>query len=507
MTTPHHQQKLKGWQIATFALPAIPISALGLPLVVHLPYFYENHVGMSAATVGWVLFILRLWDVVTDPALGVISDRYSTQWGRRRHWIVLSVPIIALATYFLFIPPDGAGAFHLGFWMFILYVGWTLLTISHMSWGAELSNDYHERSRIQGWREFALIGGMFGVLAMPAIMELFVDDLKQSDIVYFMGMFVIILLPIGVVAAVSFVHERPAPPKEPIDWREALRVIGNNKPLRYLLAADFLQAAGTGVTGTLYFWFITLTLDMGEWANYMLLFYFLAGVIAVPAWIQLSYRAGKHKTFAIAMYYGALAVFPLFLIPPGLFWITLSGFIFFGLAYGAASFLLRAIMADIKDQDAVESGQDKTGIYFSLLTLTNKIGYATALLTLPVLHYFGVESGAGAQNSAEGLFALKLMYLGLPAILFLAAGWIMWDFPLDQKTQETLQQALQGQQPNLAFAKGGDSVSMGGGSAKPMPSLSAAAVTAQDQSDAKAATAPPAETGPDDVAKDPPDKA
>ncbi len=488
MTAPLHDNKLKRWQIAAFVLPAIPISALGLPLVVHLPFFYENYVGMSAATVGYVLFFLRLWDVVTDPVLGVVSDRYSTQWGRRRHWIVLSVPIIAIATYFLFLPTPGVGAFYLGLWMFILYIGWTLITISHMSWGAELSSDYHERSRIQGWREFALIGGMFGVLAMPAIMELFVDELKQPDIVFAMGIFIIVLLPIAVAAAVTLVDERPAPPKEPIDWREALQVISRNKPLRYLLAADFLQAAATGVTGTLYFWFVPLVLQMHGMANFLLLFYFLAGVVAVPVWIQLSYRIGKHKTFAWAMFYGAAAALPLFIIPPGMFWVTLIGFILFGLAYGAASFLLRAIMADIKDQDALESGQDKTGIYYSLLTLTNKIGYATALLTLPVIQYFGVETGADAQNTATGLFALKLIYIGVPAALLVLAGWIMWDFPLDQRTQEGLQDALQSRQPNLAFAKGGDKpgVVIGGAATQPMPSLSAAGVTAEEKAAATA---------------------
>lgn len=486
MSTPHREPKLKGWQIAAFVLPAIPISALGLPLVVHLPYFYENHVGMSAALVGYVLFFMRLWDVITDPVLGVVSDRYSTRWGRRRHWIVLAVPIIALATYFLFMPPAGAGAVHLGLWMFILYIGWTLITISHMSWGAELSSDYHERSRIQGWREFALIGGMFGVLAMPALMELFVENISQADIVFAMGWFVILLLPLGVAAAVTMVDERPAPPREPIDWREALKVIAQNKPLRYLLAADFLQAAATGVTGTLYFWFVPLVLQMQGMANFLLLFYFLAGVLAVPAWIQLSYRIGKHKTFAWAMFYGALAALPLLIIPPGMFWLTLTGFVLFGLAYGAASFLLRAMMADIKDQDAVSSGQDKTGIYYSLLTLTNKIGYATALLTLPVIQYFGVETGADAQNTATGIFALKAIYVGVPATLLAVAGWIMWEFPLDQKAQERLQEELAERQPTMAFAKGKASTHIGG--AQPMPSLSAAAVVPNNAVTAQAPT-------------------
>jgi hypothetical protein len=87
---------LTKWQLLAFAIPAIPISAMGLPLVVYLPPFYAE-LGLGTAVVGSLFMFARFWDVFTDPVLGILSDRFETRWGRRRHWIVLSVPIMMVS--------------------------------------------------------------------------------------------------------------------------------------------------------------------------------------------------------------------------------------------------------------------------------------------------------------------------------------------------------------------------------------------------------------------------
>ena len=75
--------------IAAFVSPAIPLSALGLPLLVYLPPFYAEEMGLGLSLVGTVFMITRFWDVFTDPVLGIISDKVTTPLGRRRHWIIL----------------------------------------------------------------------------------------------------------------------------------------------------------------------------------------------------------------------------------------------------------------------------------------------------------------------------------------------------------------------------------------------------------------------------------
>ena len=264
--------KLPRWRVALFSLPAIPISALGLPIVVYLPPFYAEDMGLSLTLVGTIFMVARFWDIFTDPVLGILSDRYPSRWGRRRHWIVLSAPILMVSSYMLFMPSTplaGMGMFswindfwsffgattessdtasYLFGWMIILYIGWTLITISHMSWGAELSPDYDERSMIQGWREFALIFGMFTVLALPAVIEWVQDGAGGRERVAAMGWFIIILLPITIAAAVWLVPERPQKQQSNFDVKAAWKILVSNRMLQRVLVADLLVGIGPSIT-------------------------------------------------------------------------------------------------------------------------------------------------------------------------------------------------------------------------------------------------------------------
>ena len=101
-----------------------------------LPIFLRR---LSAARgSGNRVLVARIVDVFTDPLMGFISDRVPTRWGRRKPWVVLSVPVMMTAIYMLFMPPDGAGGTHMLIWMLVLGLGQTMVIIPYWSWGAEL---------------------------------------------------------------------------------------------------------------------------------------------------------------------------------------------------------------------------------------------------------------------------------------------------------------------------------------------------------------------------------
>ena len=436
--------RISRWQLAAFALPAIPISALGLPIVVYLPPFYAEDMGLSLSVVGTVFMVTRFWDVFTDPVLGMMSDRIHSRWGRRRHWIVIAAPILMFSSWMLFMPAGPITWVYLLFWMVVLYIGWTLITISHMSWGAELSPDYDERSSIQGWREFALIFGMFTVLALPAVIEWTAEDTGRAESVAAMGWFVIILLPLTIGLAVMAVPEFKAVKQQTIDWVSAGRILLRNRPLRRVLAADLLVGVAPGITGALYIFFASYVMELPRFASLLLLVYFVAGFIGIPFWLRIAHWQGKHRTLAMAMFYGAITLPLVVLMPRGEFWWLFVGNTLYGIAYGAGAFLLRAVMADVCDHDAVETGEHRTGLYYSLLTMTNKIGAALAVgITYPLLDVIGFVPRPGA-NSPETLNQLMAVYVTLPALFMLAAGAVMWKFPIDRAAQEEIRAKLAG---------------------------------------------------------------
>ena len=146
----------------------MPLAIIGYPLVVYLPPFYAQEVGLNMALMALVLVIARLSDVVTDPLIGTLSDRWRTRFGRRKPWLVMGVPLMLAGTVMIFMPPDGAGIGHLLLWTVLMYLGWTMVTLPYGAWGAELSNQYHQRSRVVASREGFVLIGLFLAALAPA---------------------------------------------------------------------------------------------------------------------------------------------------------------------------------------------------------------------------------------------------------------------------------------------------------------------------------------------------
>lgn len=444
---------LSRWRIAGFALPAAPIAAMGLPIVVYLPPFYAGEMGLGLALVGAIFMITRFWDVFTDPVLGVMSDRVKTRWGRRRHWIVISVPIMLVSVYMLFMPTAPVTGSYLLWWMVIAYIGWTLLTISHMSWGAELTPDYNERSTIQGFREVALIAGMIFVLLVPVFIEAMQPENVAAARVASMGWYVLILLPITVLIAVWAVPERKVPDPTHVPWREAVSILVKNRPLMRLLIADLLGGVSGGIVTALFLFLAADVLKL-QFASLLILVYLTAGCIFVPIMVRLSHMWGKHRTLAYSSLFSAVTVPLIFLIEPGDLWFAIAVWICLGVNMGAGPFLFRSIMADVADHDHVEGGNQRTGLFYSLLTMTNKVGAALAIgLTYPALELIGFVPGIENTSAAE--FGLKLVYVLPPAAIGFLVAWVMWNFPIDEDLQSKNRRILQERQ-SMAEGAGGN---------------------------------------------------
>jgi len=208
--------------------------------------------------------------------------------------------------------------------------------------------------------------------------------------------------------------------------------------LRVLLA-DLCAGIAPGITASLYLFFVEHALDMDRFTSLFLLTYFVAGLVSVPLWLRLSYRFSKHRAFAFAMLYMAAALPFVFLLGPDDHYLVVFGaYVIYGLGYGAAPVLLRSMVADVTDDDALKSGMQRTGLFYSLLALTNKLGFALAVgIAYPLLDVVGFDPQV--VNTADAILGLKLIYVVVPVICFVVAALAMWHFPLDEKTQRDLQ--------------------------------------------------------------------
>lgn len=435
-------KRLSSWRLAAFSGPAIPIAALGLPIGVYLPQFYAGPMGLGLATVGTIFMLARLWDVVTDPMMGVISDKFPSRWGRRRHWIVLSVPMLVVCAYMVFVPSAPVTAGYLLGWMFFLYIGWTMLTISHMAWAAELSGDYNERSRIQGFREAFQLLGVPLVLLIPAIIERMGAEDMETARVASMGWFIVLLLPVAVGLNILFVPERKATPQAPISFAAALKPIFRNAPLRRLLVADFLSGFAGAALASMYIYEASYVWGIGSVASFLLLLYFFGGIAFIPMVLKLSYRIGKHRTVVAAGIFNVLFPPVIFLIPEGNVYVASLVLVFLGMNVGTTTTLYRSMMADVADIDEFETGQRRTALFYALLTLTQKLGGAVAVgVVFWTLALIGFVPKQG-ENTEATLTGLSIVFVATPMICNALVALVMVKFPIGLKEQEELRRKL-----------------------------------------------------------------
>lgn len=420
------QTSLSQGKIIAYSLPSIPMAAVGLPLLVHIPPFYVSQMGLSLELVGFLFMIARFWDVFTDPVLGILSDRFETRWGRRRHWMVASVPVLMISVYMLFWPPQGVSGLYMAFWLFALYAGWTLLTISHSSWGAELTSDYHERNKVQGIREIAGVTGVIIVLVLPIFIDFFVEEDIEAKRIQIMGMFMMVLLPIAIWIAVTRVGERPTPRPSHITFRTAMEALVKNKSLRIILAADILLGISFGMHSGTFLFLCVHVLHLGNMSGIFLLCYVGSGIAFIPIVLKISLRWDKHKTASNLMLFGAASVVPILLLPPGNVPLAMICFIIFGITSSSSSFIFRSMVADVADQDAVETGQQRTGLFYSVVSMTSKVGGAIAIwISYTLLAIIGFDP-TGA-NTPEALTGLRFIYAG-PTVISCGLAFLFFRF-------------------------------------------------------------------------------
>jgi Na+/melibiose symporter-like transporter len=428
--------------LLAYASPSLPLAGLGLPLVVHLPTYYAREIGLPLAVVGSAFLMVRLIDVMFDPLIGWGMDRTRTRLGRFRPWLIAATPILMGAAAMLFFARPGVDIAYLWLWLLVGYLGFSMASLSQTAWGAVLSPDYDQRSRIYGFWQAGNVVGMLLILALPPLMELGLKAPHAAG-VHAMGWFIIALMPLTVALAVWRVGE---PVKASAHDGRLSDYLGLFRfpAVRNLLISDLLLGWAPAITGALFLFYFDQIKGVPEGkAGLYLLVYFFSGLLGAPLWTGLALKFGKHR--ARAMVCGVIVVSMLILmvtpftsLPLGIAIMLLGG-----LPFSGGALLLRAMLADVGDEIRLATGVDRTGLLYSIFTGTRKIADMLAILTFLVLAKLGFDPKA-AGNSADSLLGLQLLFIGLPCVLAVAAAFVVLRYPLDARRHAEIRAGLDG---------------------------------------------------------------
>lgn len=436
--------QLKRSTLAAFAGPNMPLAAIGLPLIVYLPPYYAGSLGLDLGIVGLIFFLVRLIDLPLDPLLGHLMDGTQSRWGRYRPWLVVGTGITLVGAWLVFMAEPGISPYLAFAQLMFMYVGYSMMMVAQLAWGATLTTDYHERSRVFGWREATGVFAMILVLMLPWLVGRATGAEDAAPGVHAMGWFVVLLAPLTVLAMVSVVPERPRlATKAEVTWAD-LKTLARNPLMRRLLAVDVLAGLAPGITGAMFIFYFEHRLGFSASdASLLLLVYFVAGFAAAPLWMKLATRLGKHRTAALAgiVYcttHGALALLPADGVGDAMIGMALAG-----IPYAAALFLMRAMLADVADADRLETGLDRNGLLQAVLTTTLKIAHAAPVAIIyPILGWIGFDPAPTAKNTEEAIFGMTLLFVLAPIALMSTAAFVIARWPHDEAAHARLQAAL-----------------------------------------------------------------
>ena len=430
--------------LAAFSGPCLPLAAFGVALPVTLPEYYATHVGVSIGLVGVVFMAVRLIDIAFDPLVGWGMDRTRTRFGRYRPWMAVSTPILMLAALMVFVSVrPGAGPVYLFAWLLVLYVGFSIGTLAQLGWASVLAPEYDQRSRVYAWWQVFNIIGVIAILVLPAaVIQLGLGDYIAG--VHIMGWAIIAALPLTIGLALLRAPEPVNAGAAPHGGFGAYLALLKRPAVVKLLTCDLLLGVAPGITGSLLFFFFDQVKGYGRAeASIFMLLYFVGGLVGAPIWARLANRVGKDKALAIASLIFAGLYFAATLLPGGNFGLTAGAMFIAGLPYAAGLFLLRAMMADAGDEVRLETGVDRTGLMFSILSATTKIGHVLALIPYLILQAVGFQAVAPAGgNSGASLVVLQVLFVAAPAVLIALAAWVLKGYPLTPARHEQIRLAL-----------------------------------------------------------------
>jgi glycoside/pentoside/hexuronide:cation symporter, GPH family len=441
-------KKLSWLQKSAYAAPAFALAVVGIPVYVYIPKFYTDVIGVHVSALGLILLIVRLFDAVTDPAIGLISDRIRTPFGRRRPFIAVGALLTGIAILLLFNPPhldpDAATVWFMVL-IFLLFLFWTVIIVPYESLGPELTFDYNERTTLFGMRDGALIAGTLIAAVSPAAIKAWVSlpegGQGERDVFFILSVIYVPLIVTSAFWCVWTFKERSV--KMAVQRDNIFKQLSSslrNRPFRILLISYTISAIGNNLPATLILYYVEYVLHSSR-ADLFLLLYFVTGIVFLPLWVAGARKFEKKSMWLSSMTVNTGAFSGVYFLGPGdEMWYGILVFLS-GIGFGATLAIPSAIQADVIDYDELISGQRREGLYIGLWSVAKKM--AAAFGVGVGLALLGVSGYVPNMKQPESVvFSLRMLYALVPCICNAVAIVIAFAYPISGFLHREIRDAI-----------------------------------------------------------------
>ena len=347
----------------------------------YLLFFMTNVLGINPALAGMMLLFPKIWDVISDPVMGAITDVTRSRFGRRRPYLLYGAIPFGLAFFVLFIAPGHETEFANALQVSLLFaLGCTLFTVVNVPYASmvpEMSDDYNERMSITSFRMFF---ASFGALLAGALALNLVDaggggaaGFRMMGSVFGAGIVIFCLICFfGTKKAPSLPPQKEMPP-----MKEQIRIAARNFPFVMLMTSYFLQALAIGVMMAGFIYYVKYAMDLPETAmNVAFPIFLVTGMLFIPVWLAVGKRFGKIKSYYFGLALFTVMMGSLFFTSPSLLWLFYVQVFLAGIGFSSFQLFPFSMLPDTIEYDQMQSGLRREGVFSGMWSAGQKIAYS-----------------------------------------------------------------------------------------------------------------------------------
>ena len=400
---------------------------------------------------GTALLVGKLWDAVTDPFMGYLSDRIKTRWGRRRVFFLIVFIPLGASFYLLWATPNAETAgqgwtFVYAMLTYMLFMtAWTVYAVPYQALTAEMTSDYDERTSLSSYRmAVSILGGLAAALVPYMIFDA-VDGASEGHRV--MGMVFGALIALGPLFPLIGCREEDKPRQESFPFFRGIALVWKNRNFRYVLGMFLVTWTAIDLLQSIFLYFLQYWLRIDPEAasdflglglpqgNVIFGLLFIVAALALPLWVFLSGKLGKRKSYIIGVGFFGLVLTGLTFFSPGMPGLLRNVYIMCvlaGVGLSAAHVMPFSIIPDCIEYDELETGKRREGLYYGFTTFIQKCAVALALwLSGMLLEVTGYVPNAPRQ-AESALTAIRMLFGPVPFVLILIGCYCMIRYKIDR---------------------------------------------------------------------------
>jgi glycoside/pentoside/hexuronide:cation symporter, GPH family len=416
-----------------------------------LLFFLTNIAGIKPAVAGLVLLFPKLWDVISDPIMGAISDRTRSRWGRRRPYLLFGAIPFGLVFFLMFVAPEygsaTARALHVGVMFALGCTVFTIINVPYSSMVPEMTDDYNERMSITSYR---MIGSSIGVLlagglAMPLVKigGQGVDGFRFMGMVFGIAITVITLVCFqGTQGARTIASGETMP-----SAREQIRIALKNYPFIMLIISYMLQSIGIGVLMAGLIFYVKHVMNLPE--SFMgIIFPILFGtaIVFIPVWVKIGKRLGKIRAYRVGLVLISVMLISTFFTSPSQIYLFYTQIFLLGIGFSSFQLFPFSMLPDTVEYDQMRSGLRREGIFSGAWASGQKMAYSVGPAIVGFALSISGFEGTGAQPESVST-GIRLVFCLFPTIMLLLSLIPFSRYTLTEEKFEEVKRLIAGKQP------------------------------------------------------------